>query len=189
MILRPFLYTMIVSALVVLAPVKSWAQSENETFSRAEILEKTRGFFGETTEGLAEAVERVFEDKGRPNAYILGEEASGAFGVGLRYGEGVLTMKSGESAEVYWQGPSIGFDFGGNASKVFTLVYNLDRVEKIYQRIPGVEGSAYVIAGVGVNYQQSGNLILAPMRTGIGLRGGVNIGYLHYNRERSWIPF
>lgn len=162
---------------------------DDDTFTKEEILEKTRGFFGETTEGLAEAVEKVFEDQGRPNAYILGEEASGAIGVGLRYGEGTVHTKAGGSQKIYWQGPSIGWDLGGNVSKVFTLIYNLQSIDELYQRIPGGEGTIYFVAGVGVNYQQTGDLILAPMRTGIGLRAGINAGYLHYNREHSWIPF
>ncbi|MEQ8666585.1 MAG: DUF1134 domain-containing protein [Rhodospirillales bacterium] len=178
----------VLTAALLLAASPAVA-ADDETFTKDEILSKTRGFFGDTTEGLAEAVEKAFADNGRPNAYIIGEEASGAIGVGLRYGEGILTLKSGEKSEIYWQGPSIGFDFGGNASKVFTLIYNLQSVDHIFQRIPGVDGSAYFVAGVGMNYQQSANLILAPIRTGIGLRGGVNIGYLHYSREHSWIPF
>jgi hypothetical protein len=90
---------------------------------------------------------------------------------------------------VYWQGPSIGFDFGGNASKVFTLIYNLDNTEALFQRYPGVDGSFYVVAGLGVNYQQAGDVILAPIRTGVGLRAGASVGYLHYSKEHSWIPF
>ena len=180
-------FTVLFAAFVLtIAPVVA---ADDETFSKDEILTKTRSFFGDTTEGLAEAVEKAFSDNGSPNAYIVGEEASGAIGIGLRYGEGIMTTKSGETAEIYWQGPSVGFDFGGNASKVFTLIYNLDTVDQVYQRIPGVEGTAYLVAGVGMNYQQSGNLILAPIRTGIGLRGGINIGYLHYSREHSWLPF
>ena len=114
----------------------------------------------------------MFSEKGSPNAYITGVEGGGAVVVGLRYGDGDLFMKaSGDRpAKVYWQGPSVGFDLGGNASKVFVLVYNLPNTEAIYQRFPGVEGSAYVVAGVGVNYQQNGRVILAPMRTGVGLR-------------------
>lgn len=165
------------------------AHAEEDTFTKEEILAKTRGFFGETTEGLAAAVEKVFEDHGRPNAYILGEEASGAIGVGLRYGEGELSIKGGSTTKIFWQGPSIGFDFGGNASKVFALIYHLQNAEEMYQRIPGVEGTAYIVAGVGVNYQQTGDLIVAPMRTGLGLRGGINVGYLHYGPEHSWVPF
>jgi len=163
--------------------------AQDATFSQEEVLEKARGFFGETTAGLAKAIEKVFADKGRPNAYIAGEEASGAIAVGLRYGKGELVRKTGAGRQVFWQGPSIGFDLGGNASKVFTLVYNLGTTDELFQRFPGVDGSAYLVAGFGVNYQQSGNIILAPIRTGAGLRLGVSAGYLHYTRESSWVPF
>jgi hypothetical protein len=162
---------------------------ERETYSENEILTATKNLFGETTEGLATVIEKVFKDLGQPNAYIAGEEFSGAIGVGLRYGEGMLNMAGGGSVKVYWQGPSIGFDLGGNASKVFVLVYRLAEPEQIYRRVPGVEGTYYLIAGVGVNYQSDGELTLAPIRTGVGLRSGVNIGYLHYSREFSWMPF
>lgn len=165
------------------------SSAQDGTFSQDEVLEKARGFFGETTEGLAKAIEKVFADQGRPNAYIAGEEASGAIAVGLRYGEGKLVRKTGVERQVYWQGPSIGFDLGGNASKVFTLVYNLGASDDLFQRFPGVDGSAYLVAGFGVNYQKSGNIILAPIRTGAGLRLGVSAGYLHYTREKSWVPF
>jgi hypothetical protein len=134
-------------------------------------------------------VEKIFGDLGKPNAYITGEEVSGAVAVGLRYGDGRLYRKGQGSVKVYWQGPSIGFDIGANASKSFTLVYNLGRTEEIYQRFPGVEGTYYFIAGIGVNYQRSGRISLAPMRTGVGVRAGVNAGYLSYSRERSWLPF
>jgi hypothetical protein len=166
-------------------------RSEDETYSADEIVQKAAGFFGATTEAVAKAVERVFSRYGRPNAYIAGGEGSGAFFVGLRYGEGDLYMKSNgdRPMKVYWQGPSIGFDFGANASKSFTLVYNLPNPEAIYERFPGIEGSAYFVAGIGVNYQQSGRVVLAPMRTGVGLRAGVNGGYLSYAKERNWIPF
>lgn len=163
--------------------------AEEETYSAEEIFEETRGFFGETTEGLAKVIEKVFADHGRPNAYIAGEEISGAVGVGVRYGNGRLVFKGGGSRKVYWQGPSIGFDFGGNASKVFVLVYHLPAADALFQRFPGVEGTLYWVGGVGVNYQQSGKIVLAPIRLGAGLRAGVNIGYLHYARKHSWIPF
>lgn len=171
------------------ANTETESQSDGETFSQDEVLQATRNLFGSTTKGLAEVIEKVFADLGRPNAYIAGEEASGAIGVGLRYGEGSLTMAGGGSTKVYWQGPSIGFDLGGNASKVFVLVYNLPSAESIFRRVPGVEGTYYFVAGVGVNYQSDGEITLAPIRTGVGLRTGVNIGYLHYNREFSWMPF
>lgn len=163
---------------------------QDQTYTPDEIVQKGAEFFGVTTESMAKAVERVFAKYGRPDAYIAGSEGSGAFIVGLRYGEGQLYMKqSSAPVKVYWQGPSVGFDYGGNASKVFTLVYNLREPDKIFTRFPGVEGSAYLVAGIGVNYQQSGRVILAPMRTGVGLRAGVDLGYLSYSRERNWIPF
>jgi len=163
---------------------------DSDTYTPDEIVKAGSDFFGVTTEAMAKAVERVFSKYGRPNAYIAGSEGAGAIVVGLRYGEGNLFMKGeGAPIKVYWQGPSVGFDFGANASKAFTLVYNLPNADAIFERFPGVEGSAYFIAGIGVNYQQNGRVILAPMRTGIGLRGAANIGYLSYSRERNWIPF
>ncbi len=173
--------------VALLMPASAQAQ-DDDTYSQQEILNKARDFFGETTGGLAKAIEKVFADHGRPNAYIFGEEASGAIGVGLRYGEGQLVRKRGGQRKIFWQGPSIGFDIGGNASKVMTLVYNLGSDESLFQRFPGVDGSVYVVAGFGVNYQKSGDIILAPIRTGAGLRAGVSIGYLHYTAKHSWIP-
>ncbi len=173
----------------VAAPDESRDPRSDETFTPQEIIQKGADFFGVTTETMAKAVERVFAKYGQPDAYITGNEGSGAFIVGLRYGEGDLYMKQGSPLKVYWQGPSAGLDYGANASKVFTLVYNLRQPDKIFTRFPGVEGSAYLIAGIGINYQQSGRIILAPMRTGVGLRAGVNAGYLSYSRERNWIPF
>jgi hypothetical protein len=158
------------------------------SYSENEILSKAKGFFGATTEGLAKAIEKVFEDQGRPNAYITGEEVSGAIGIGVRYGEGTLNRKTGAARKVYWQGPTIGFDFGADASKMFILIYRLSDVDSLFQRFPAIDGSFYFIAGVGINYQQSGDIILAPIRTGVGLRAGVNVGYMHYTRKFSWIP-
>jgi len=165
------------------------AEEGDGTYSQNEIVDAVANFFGVTSKAAAEVVEKIFSDLGRPNAYIAGEEASGAVGVGLRYGDGVMHRKGYRNMKVYWQGPSIGFDIGANASKCFTLVYNIRRQEEIFQRFPGVEGSYYFIAGIGVNYQRTGRISLAPMRTGVGLRAGVNAGYLSYSRERSWLPF
>jgi hypothetical protein len=163
---------------------------DSDTYTPDEIVKAGADFFGVTTEAMAKAVEKVFSKYGRPNAYIAGSEGSGAVVVGLRYGEGELYMKGqGSPEKVFWQGPSVGFDFGANASKAFTLIYNLPKPESIYERFPGVEGSAYFIAGIGVNYQQNGRIILAPMRTGVGFRGAANIGYLSYSKERNWVPF
>ncbi|MDA1309598.1 MAG: DUF1134 domain-containing protein [Proteobacteria bacterium] len=165
------------------------AKAEEETYSPAEITAMAEGLFGDTTEGLAKAIEKVFADLGQPNGFIAGEEISGAIGIGLRYGKGLLNRKSAEPRKVFWQGPSIGWDLGGNASKVFTLVYKLQKDEQLFQRFPAVEGSFYFVAGLGVSYQQSGAVILAPIRTGVGFRTGANVGYLHYGTEHSWLPF
>jgi len=178
-------------ALIAFAvtPARADEASSNDKFSQNEMANAVSDFFGTTTEGTAQAVERVFSDRGEPNAYIRGEEASGAFIGGLRYGKGELIRKGQPPVLVYWQGPSVGFDFGGNASKVFVLVYNLDNIDELYHRFPGPEAAGYFVAGIGVNYQQKDNVILAPMRTGVGLRGGVNLGYLKYTRTRNWVPF
>lgn len=165
------------------------AAPEETTYSQAEVLEVITGFFGHVSEDMARAVEAIFADLGRPNGYIAGGEGAGAFAVGLRYGAGTLNMKPGRAQEVYWQGPSIGWDVGGNAAKVFTLVYNLPNVDGIYRRFPGVEGTFYFVGGVGVNYQQAGDVILTPMRAGVGLRAGANVGYLSYTRKRRILPF
>lgn len=161
----------------------------NDTYSSEELVKDANQFFGGASEGIAKAIEKAFSEYGRPNAYIVGNEGSGAMVVGLRYGKGTLNYKGGDSMPVYWQGPSVGWDFGGNASKVFTLVYNLNSTYELFQRFPAVDGSLYVVAGVGMNYQRSGNVTLAPIRTGVGLRAGASLGYVNYTRESTVIPF
>jgi hypothetical protein len=160
-----------------------------ETYSRDEIVNSVSDFLGVTAEAAGGAVERVFKNNGRPTAYIAGEEGSGAIVAGARYGRGMLYMKGREATEVFWRGPSVGWDFGGNASRVFTLCYMLDDPRDIFQRFPGVEGSAYFIGGLGVNYQRTDEIVLAPIRAGVGFRLGANIGYLAYSRKRNYIPF
>jgi hypothetical protein len=160
-----------------------------DEFTQNEIVQAAAGFFGVTTEAVAKAVQKIFSDNGLPDAYIKGDEGSGAFVVGLRYGSGWLIRKGFDPVKVYWQGPSVGFDFGGNASKNFTLIYNLRDEDRLFQKFPGVEGTFYFIAGIGVNYQRSNGITLAPMRTGVGLRAGVNAGYLTYTRKESINPF
>src|SRR5215469_603154 len=169
-------------------PPRDTTQPKDQSYSEDEITHAVSGFFGVTTEAAAKAVERVFSDQGEPDGYIKGEEGSGAFIAGLRYGSGFLVRKGFEPVKVYWRGPSVGFDFGGNASKCFTLVYNLRQQHRLYQRFPGVEGSFYFIAGIGVNYMRSGGVTLAPMRTGLGLRAGVNAHYQVYSDRRDWFP-
>lgn len=172
------------------APALAWAQNDNDTYSENEIVEAAGRFFGSAAEGLADVVRHVFADQGRPNGYIQGNEGSGALGVGLRYGNGDLRLRhQPQVTHVFWQGPSVGFDTGGNGSKVFTLIYNMRNPSQIFNRYPGVDGSAYFVGGVGVNYQRRNGIVLAPIRAGIGFRLGASIGYLHYSRRRRINPF
>jgi len=157
-------------------------------YTANEITQAGADFFGITTEAMAKGVQHVFADLGEPDAYIKGDEGSGAFVVGFRYGSGWLVRKAREPEQVYWRGPSVGFDVGGNASKCFTLVYNLRDDRRLFQRFPGVEGSFYLVAGLGINYMRSGGVTLAPMRTGVGLRAGVNAHYQVYSDRRDWFP-
>lgn len=165
------------------------ASGKAETYSRDEIVNNVSDFLGVTAEAAGGAIEKIFQKNGRPTAYIAGEEGSGAIVAGARYGRGLLYMKGREPIEVFWRGPSVGWDFGGNASRVFTLCYNLDDPRLIFQRYPGVEGSAYFIGGLGVNYQQTEDIVLAPIRAGVGFRLGANVGYLAYSRKRNYFPF
>ncbi len=178
-------------ACLALPPLQALADGNatKETYSQDEIKNEVTEFFAGTSEGLADIIQKAFKDHGRPVGYIKGTEGSGAFVVGARYGEGDLKLKSGASRHVYWQGPSIGFDFGGNMAKVFTLVYYMTNPDDIYQRFPGVEGSAYIAGGFGITYQRTNDIVLAPIRSGVGLRLGANVGYLHYTREKSINPF
>ena len=165
------------------------AAQDEGTFSSDEILATGHMFFGRISKGLARVIEYAFSKSGRPNGYILGEEAGGAIIAGLRYGEGTLYTKDAGQHKVFWQGPSIGYDFGAEGSKTMVLVYNLRGVEELYRTFGGVDGSAYFIGGVGLTYQKSDNVTLAPIRSGIGLRLGANVGYLKYTRRPTWNPF
>jgi hypothetical protein len=158
------------------------------TYSRDEIVHSVSDFFGVTAENAGALIEKVFHENGRPTAYIAGEEGSGAFFFGLRYGRGLMYMKDRPRMDVFWQGPTGGFDFGGNASRVFTLCYDLQYPDAIFRRFPGVEGSAYFVGGLGVNYQHADGITLAPVRAGVGLRLGARLGYLAYSRQRNIVP-
>ena len=159
------------------------------TFSMREINRAGHGFFGSISQGLGSAIEYAFKSQGRPNGYILGEDLGGAFVAGLRYGEGALHTRDAGRHKVFWQGPSIGYDAGAEGSKVMVLVYNLRDPSEIYERFGGIAGSAYVVGGVGVTFQKHNHVVLAPIRAGIGLRLGANIGYLKYTRRPTWNPF
>ena len=162
---------------------------EEDTFSSDEILKAGHRFFGQVSTGLARVIEYAFSKSGRPNGYILGEEAGGAFVAGLRYGEGMLNTKDAGQHKIFWQGPSIGYDFGAEGSKTLMLVYNLRSVDEMYGRFGGIDGSAFFIGGVGLTFQKRDNVTLAPIRAGIGLRLGANVGYLKFTRQPTWNPF
>lgn len=166
----------------------SQAQRSGQGYSESELTSAISTHLGVTSESAASAIERLFKNQGRPVGYITGEEGGGAFTFGARYGKGTLWMKDGRTIPVYWQGPTVGFDIGAEAGKVFTLVYGLDDPNYIYRRFPGVDGSAYLVAGMAVNVQRANGVTLAPVRAGVGLRLGANIGYTSYTRKRSIIP-
>lgn len=162
--------------------------TDNE-YSSNEISRAGHEFFGSVSVGMAKVIEHAFKSKGRPNGYILGEEAGGAFIAGLRYGEGTLFTKDAGQRKVYWQGPSIGYDVGASGSKTMILVYNLYNPNDVYRTYGGVAGSAYFIGGVGITFLQRDHVSLAPIVSGIGLRFGANVGYLNFTRKPSWNPF
>ncbi|TPM49218.1 DUF1134 domain-containing protein [Mesorhizobium sp. B2-3-2] len=160
-----------------------------QEYTAQEIVDSGHKFFGATSGGLATVVEKIFASYGLPNGYLLGEEGSGALIGGLTYGEGTLYTKNAGDHKVFWQGPSLGWDFGGEGSRVMMLVYNLDDVGNLYNRYGGVAGSAYVVAGVGFNVLKNNNVLLVPIRTGVGARLGVNLGYLKLTERATWNPF
>lgn len=170
------------------APAASGTTAASNTYDKDTVIREASGVFGKGAEGLGKIVEKVFNDLGEPNAYIVGKEISGAAVVGLRYGDGTLYHKIEGERTVHWTGPSIGFDFGGDASKTFTLVYNLQDTEELFQRFPAVEGKVFLIGGFAVSYHQRGNVIIAPIRLGAGWRLGVNAGYVNYTKKRQYLP-
>lgn len=166
------------------------AQAANSSqYSMQEIIDAGHGFFGTTSGGLAKVVEKAFQSYGLPNGYVLGQEASGALIGGLTYGEGQLYTKNAGQHDLFWQGPSIGWDYGGDGNRTMMLVYNLPSVEAVYGRFGGVSGSAYVIAGLGMTVLKRGGILVVPIRTGVGARLGINIGYLKMTQTPTWNPF
>jgi hypothetical protein len=177
-----------VLATISLVSVLRPAQAAGE-YSIQEVVDAGHGFFGETSGALAKVIEQAFEQYGLPNGYILGQEGSGALIAGLTYGEGTLYTKNVGQHDVFWQGPSLGIDYGGNGTRTMMLVYDLPDVDTLYARYGGVSGSAYIVAGVGMTVLKSRDVILVPIRTGIGARLGVNVGYLKLTRTPTWNPF
>lgn len=165
------------------------AAADSATYGEDDLIGAAQGVFGKGAEGVARMIENLLEKQGRPNAYIVGREAGGAFVVGARYGSGTLYHKVEGEKPVYWTGPSIGFDAGANAAKTFVLVYNLHDTEELYERYPSGEGDAYVVGGMTASYLRKGDVVLIPIRVGAGLRLGINAGYMKFSKEQRWLPF
>ena len=161
----------------------------NPTYAEDDVLGAAEGVFGKGAEGLAEIVRKTFKDRGQPNAYIVGREAGGAIIVGVRYGSGTLYHKIEGERRVHWTGPSVGFDIGGDGSKVFALVYNLNDTEELFNRYPAAEGKAYLIGGFTANYLQRGDVVIVPIKLGVGWRLGLNAGYLRFSKKGKVLPF
>ena len=159
------------------------------TYQRDDLIGAAEGVFGKGASGLAGIIENILKDQGQPNAYIAGREAGGAIGVGLRYGSGELFHKVEGQRKVYWTGPSIGFDIGGDANKVFVLVYNLYDSQELYKRFPAGEGRVYFVGGFSASYMRRGDVVLIPVRLGVGWRLGVNAGYMRFSERTRWVPF
>ena len=160
-----------------------------QTYAEEDVLGAAEDVFGKGAEGLAEIVRKTFKDRGQPNAYIVGREAGGAFIVGVRYGSGMLYHKVEGERKIHWTGPSVGFDIGGDGSKVFALVYNLNDTEDLYRRYPAAGGKAYLIGGFTANYLQRDNIVIVPIKLGVGWRLGLNGGYLKFSKKGKVLPF
>jgi len=158
-------------------------------YSSVEVVDAGHRFFGSVSRGLAQIVEKAGSQWGLPNGYVLGQEAGGAVVAGLRYGEGVLYTKNAGDLRVFWQGPSVGFDFGGEGARTMMLIYSLPATEAIYQRFGGIDGSAYFVGGLGMTALTANNIVVVPIRTGVGLRLGANVGYLKFTPNATWNPF
>jgi hypothetical protein len=165
------------------------ATAEGTTYKEDDLIGAAEGVFGKGAKGLAGMIEDILKKQGEPNAYIVGREASGALGIGVRYGSGTLFHKVEGEKPAYWTGPSIGFDAGANAGNTFVLVYNLFDSEDLYKRFPAGEGAAYLIGGFNASYLRRGDIVLIPIRVGVGARLGANVGYMKFRKKQSWLPF
>lgn len=186
--LRSALMALVAGVMLLTGAMARPAQAENG-YTMDEIVNAGHNFFGSTSGGLATVIEKIFSSYGLPNGYILGEEGSGAIVGGLTYGEGTLYTKNAGDHKMFWQGPSIGWDFGGTGDRTMMLVYNLNDVNQLYGRFGGISGSAYFLAGVGFTVLKRQDVLLVPVHTGVGARLGVNIGYLKLTQMPTWNPF
>jgi hypothetical protein len=171
------------------ASVRASRAAGGGTVARRDVFSAAEGVFGKGAEGLADLIEDLLRDQGEPSAYITGREAGGAFVLGARYGSGTLHHQIEGDRPVFWTGPSVGFDFGADANKVFVLVYNLHDSERIFRRYPAAEGNAYVVGGFTASYLRRGDVVLIPIRMGVGLRLGLNAGYMRFSQKNRWLPF
>lgn len=160
-----------------------------DTIPRDDVFSAAEGVFGKGAAGLGKIVEDILKDQGEPVAYIAGQEASGAFVVGLRYGSGTMRHQVEGDRAVFWTGPSVGFDAGADANKVFVLVYNLYDSHALFRRYPAAEGRLYAVGGFTASYLRRGDVVLIPVRLGVGLRAGANIGYMKFSEKSEWMPF
>jgi hypothetical protein len=172
-----------------LGPLAAQEPGREQKYSPNELVNAGHQFFGTISQGLATVIEKAISTWGQPNGYVLGQEAGGALVAGLRYGDGTLYTKNAGDLRVYWQGPSVGFDWGGDGARTMMLVYNLPRTDAVYQRFAGIDGSAYFIGGFGMTALTANNIVLVPIRSGVGLRLGANIGYLKFTPNATWNPF
>lgn len=184
---RLLAYLAVVMGLALPHAVK--AQPADNTYSQDEIVNAGHKFFGQVSGGLAALVERSISQYGKPNGYILGEEGSGAIVAGARYGEGQLYTRNAGNHQIFWQGPSLGWDFGGDGARVMMLVYNLPSVDAIYRRYVGVNGSAYLVGGFGMTVVSNHDIYVVPIRAGVGARLGINVGYIKFTQKPTWNPF
>jgi len=180
---------LIAIALLIAAAANRPAQAQPGAYLPGEIVDTGHKFFGNVSRGLASVVERAGSQWGQPNGYVLGQEAGGALFAGLRYGEGTLYTKNAGDLRVYWQGPTLGWDVGGEGARTMMLVYNLPATRAIYQRFGGVDGSAYLVGGFGMTALTVGSITVVPIRSGVGLRLGANVGYLKFTPSATWNPF
>ena len=171
------------------APQPAPQSAPGPNYSSNEIVDAGHRFFGTVSRGLAQIVEKTGSQFGLPNGYILGQEGGGAFIGGLRFGEGTLYTKNAGDLRVFWQGPTVGWDFGGEGARTMMLVYSLPSTEAIYQRFAGIDGSAYFIGGFGMTALAANNIVVVPIRSGVGLRLGANVGYLKFTPSATWNPF
>jgi hypothetical protein len=165
------------------------AAPQSQHYSSNEVIDAGHRFFGSVSRGLAQIVEKAGSQWGLPNGYVLGQEAGGALVAGLRYGEGVLYTKNAGDLRVFWQGPSLGWDFGGEGARTMMLIYSLPATNAIYQRFAGIDGSAYFVGGLGMTALTADGIVVVPIRTGVGLRLGANVGYLKFTPTATWNPF